>query len=161
MNMRETAEMNTRLDEADRRILREVQRDSARPVTELAGAVGLSHAPCWRRLQRLRSDGFIQRETAVLDPLLCGFGVEMFVFVRLNVHGRGRIAEFRSEITSHPQVIGAYVLLGNIDAMLHVVARDMRDYERFYMEHLAQSTSLAEINSMTVLSHLKDGDLPV
>jgi len=153
--------MDTMIDEADRRILREVQRDSSRPVTELAQAVGLSHAPCWRRLQRLRNEGFIERETAVLDPIKCGFGVELFVFVRMSAHGRGRLAEFREEITAHPQVIAAYVLLGSIDAMLHVVVRDMRDYERFYMEHLAQSESLAEINSMTVLSHLKKGDLPV
>jgi Lrp/AsnC family transcriptional regulator len=79
----------------------------------------------------------------------------------MSAHGRGRIGEFRDEITAHPQVIGAYVLLGSIDAMLHVVARDMRDYERFYMEHLAQSASLAEINSMTVLSRLKHADLPI
>jgi Lrp/AsnC family transcriptional regulator len=153
--------MDTKLDEADRRILREVQRDSSRPVTQLAEAVGLSHAPCWRRLQRLRSEGYIQRETAELDPLRCGFGVELFVFVRLSEHGRAKLVEFREEITEHPLVIGAYVLLGSIDAMLHVVARDMREYERFYMEHLARSPALAEINSMTVLSHLKKTDLPV
>jgi Lrp/AsnC family transcriptional regulator len=159
--MREIGPISEILDEADLRILREVQRDSSRPVTQLAESVGLSHAPCWRRLQRLRSEGFIAREMAVLDPLRCGFGIELFVFVRMNAHGRGKLAEFREEITSHPQVIGVYVLLGSIDAMLHVVARDMRDYERFYMEHLAQSPALAEINSMTVLSHLKKGDLPI
>lgn len=153
--------MDATIDEVDLRILREVQRDSSRPVTELAQAVGLSHAPCWRRLQRLRTEGFILRETAVLDPLKCGFGVELFVFVRMSAHGRGRLHEFREEITAHPQVIGVYVLLGSIDAMLHVVVRDMRDYERFYMEQLAQSASLSEINSMTVLSHLKKGDLPI
>jgi Lrp/AsnC family transcriptional regulator len=153
--------MDTNLDEADRRILRELQRDSSRPVTQLAESVGLSHAPCWRRVQRLRTEGYIRRETAELDPLRCGFGIELFVFVRLNELGRASIEDFRKEITSHPQVIGAYVLLGSIDAMLHIVARDMRDYERFYMEHLSRSPALAEINSMTVLSHLKKGDLPV
>jgi Lrp/AsnC family transcriptional regulator len=153
--------MDTKIDEADRRILREVQRDSSRPVTELAEAVGLSHAPCWRRLQRLRAEGFIERETAELDLRKCGFGVEMFVFVKLSAHGRGRLIEFREEISAHPQVIGAYVLLGSVDAMLHVVARDMRDYQRFYMEHLALSQSLAEINSMTVPSRLKRSDIPV
>jgi Lrp/AsnC family transcriptional regulator len=81
--------------------------------------------------------------------------------VRLSEHGRAKLVEFREEITEHPLVIGAYVLLGSIDAMLHVVARDMREYERFYMEHLARSPALAEINSMTVLSHLKKTDLPV
>ena len=153
--------MEHNLDEADLRILREIQRDSSRSVKQLADAVGLSHAPCWRRLQRLRSEGYIEREVAVLDAARCGFGIEMFVFVKMNAHGRGRLDEFREEITAHEQVIGVYVLLGNVDAMLHVVARDMRDYQRFYMEHLAQSPSLAEINSMTVLSHFKDTALPV
>jgi Lrp/AsnC family transcriptional regulator len=118
--------METNIDEADRRILREVQHDSSRPVTELAQAVGLSHAPCWRRLQRLRSEGYIQREAAVLDPVRCGFGVELLVFVRMSAHGRGRLNEFREEISAHPEVVAAYILLGNIDAMLHVVVRDMR-----------------------------------
>ena len=153
--------MDVSLDDADRRILRELQRDSSRPVTELSQAVGLSHAPCWRRLQRLRSEGIIQREAAVLDPVKCGFGVELLVFVRMSAHGRGRLNEFREEISAHPEVVAAYILLGNIDAMLHVVVRDMREYERFYMEHLAQSESVAEINSMTVLSHVKNGELPI
>ena len=153
--------MDVSLDDADRRILRELQRDSSRPVTELAQAVGLSHAPCWRRLQRLRSEGIIHREAAVLDPVKCGFGVELLVFVRMSAHGRGRLNEFREEISAHPEVVAAYILLGNIDAMLHVVVRDMREYERFYMEHLAQSESVAEINSMTVLSQVKNGELPI
>jgi Lrp/AsnC family transcriptional regulator len=150
-----------KLDDFDLKLLREVQKDSSRPVTQLAEAVGLSHAPCWRRLQRLRSEGFIMRESAILDHGLCGFGVELFVFVRLSAHGRATINEFREQITAHPQVVGAYVLLGRMDAMLHVVAHDIRDYERFYMEHLAQSPALAEINSMTVLSRLKDEGIPV
>ena len=59
------------------------------------------------------------------------------------------------------EVVAAYVLLGSIDAMLHCGRPRHARYERFYMEHLAQSQSLAEINSMTVLSHLKKGDLPI
>ena len=97
----------------------------------------------------------------MLDPVKCGFGVELLVFVRMSAHGRGRLNEFREEISAHPEVVAAYILLGNIDAMLHVVVRDMREYERFYMEHLAQSQSVAEINSMTVLSHVKNGELPI
>ena len=68
------------LDEADRRILRELQRDSSRTITELADAVGLSHAPCWRRVQRLRADGYIVRETATLDRSKLGYDVEFFIF---------------------------------------------------------------------------------
>jgi DNA-binding Lrp family transcriptional regulator len=58
-------------------------------------------------------------------------------------------------------VIGAYIVLGNYDLMLHVVARDMRDYQEFYLEHLSGSPDLGDINSMTVMATLKEGHIPV
>jgi Lrp/AsnC family transcriptional regulator len=153
--------MTHNLDEADRRILRELQRDSSRPLTQVAEAVGLSHAPCWRRIQRLRSEGYIEREVARLDRDKLGWEVELFVFLKMSPYGRSTIREFREWIVTHEQVIGTYVLLGNFDIMLHVVARSIRDYNRFYLDNLSERQELSEINSMTVLSRLKDADLPI
>ena len=149
------------LDDADRRILRELQRDSSRAVAQIAEAVGLSHAPCWRRIQRLRAEGLIRRETANLDREKLGWEVEFFVFIKVSPEGRANIEEFRRSVMRHDRVIGYYIILGNVDAMLHVIARNMRDYNQFYLEHLAGSPYVSEINSMTVLSQLKDADLPV
>jgi Lrp/AsnC family transcriptional regulator len=149
------------LDDADRRILRELQRDSSRPVAQVAEAVGLSHAPCWRRIQRLRAEGVIIREAAVLDREKLGWEVELFVFLKVSAEGRANIDEFRRSMVQHERVIGYYILLGNVDAMLHVLARNMRDYNRFYLDHLSSSPYVSEINSMTMLSRLKDADLPV
>jgi Lrp/AsnC family transcriptional regulator len=147
--------MSQILDDFDRKILRELQKDSSRPVTQIAVAVGLSQAPCWRRLQRLRSEGFIEREVAVLDRDKLGWEIEMFIFVRLNAHGRATITEFTESVLGHEQVIGAYIVLGNVDLMLHVVARNIRDYERFFLEHLSQASGVHEVNTMTVMSQLK------
>src|SRR4051812_41821579 len=94
------------LDEADRRILRELQRDSARTVTEIAEAVGLSHAPCWRRIQRLRSEGIIEREAAVLSHSKLGWDLEFFVYLKFSMHGRANVPEFRRKIIQHARVIG-------------------------------------------------------
>jgi DNA-binding Lrp family transcriptional regulator len=58
-------------------------------------------------------------------------------------------------------VIGAYIVLGNYDLMLHIVARGMRDYEEFYLENLSGRAELADINSMTVMSALKEAQVPV
>ena len=57
--------------------------------------------------------------------------------------------------------MGTYVLMGNVDMMLHVVARNIRDYREFFNEHLAASPYLSEINSMTVMATLREGDLPI
>jgi Lrp/AsnC family transcriptional regulator len=153
--------MKKYFDESDRRILRELQRDCSRSVAEIAEAIGLSHAPCWRRIQRLRADGLIARETAVLDREKLGWEAELLIFIRVSADGRANIEEFRRSMMQHDRVIGYYILLGNVDAMLHVVARNMRDYNRFYLDHLATSPYISEINSLTVLSRLKDTDIPV
>ncbi len=149
------------LDDADRRILRELQKDSSRTVTQIAEAVGLSHAPCWRRIQRLRSEGFVTRECAVLDRSKLGWDLEFFVYLKFSMQGRGNVRDFRRKIVEHDRVIGAFIILGNFDLMLHVVARDIRDYQEFYLEHLSGSPDLGDINSMTVMATLKEGHIPV
>ncbi len=151
------SKMSEKLDEFDCKILRELQRDASRPVTQLAEAVGLSHAPCWRRVQRLRKEGYIEREVAILDRAKLGWDLEMFVQVKLNANGRADISAFASSMVSHEQVIGCYIVLGNIDVILHVIARNIRDYERFFMEHLSQATGVHEANTITLMSRLKDG----
>lgn len=153
--------MDRILDDADRRILRELQRDSSQTVTQIADAVGLSHAPCWRRIQRLRSDGVILRESAVLDRSKLGWDVEFFVFLKFSTQGRANVKEFRRKIIEHDRVNGAYIVLGNYDLMLHVVARSMRDYQQFYLEHLSGQPDLGDINSMAVMATLKEAQVPV
>jgi len=153
--------MDKIIDDADRRILRELQRDSSRTVSEIADAVGLSHAPCWRRIQRLRSAGYILREVALLDRAKLGWELDVYVFVKVSAHGRANSPEVLRWITAHEQVVGTYVLMGNVDMMLHVVARNIRDYREFFNEHLAASPYLSEINSMTVMATLREGDLPI
>jgi Lrp/AsnC family transcriptional regulator len=149
--------MEQKLDEFDCKILSELQKDSSRPVTQLAESVGLSHAPAWRRLQRLRAEGFIDREVAILDREKLGWDLELFVLVKLNATARADINAFAASILEHQQVIGCYLVLGNIDLVLHVIARNIRDYERFFLEHLSQATGVHEANTITLLSRLKDG----
>ncbi|HEY8591297.1 MAG TPA: Lrp/AsnC family transcriptional regulator [Sphingomicrobium sp.] len=148
--------MEQSLDEFDCKILGELQKDASRPVTQLAEAVGLSHAPAWRRIQRLRSEGYIDREVAILDREKLGWDLELFVLVKLNATARADINLFVSEIVKHDQVIGCFLVLGNVDLVLHVIARNIRDYERFFLEHLSQATGVHEANTITLLSRLKD-----
>jgi Lrp/AsnC family transcriptional regulator len=153
--------MRRMIDDADRRILREMQRDSSRTVTEIAEAVGLSHAPCWRRIQRLRSEGIILREGAAVDRSKLGWDLEFFVYLKFNMQGRDSVPEFRRRIIQHDRVIGAYIILGNYDLMLHVVAQTMHDYQEFYLAHLSGQAEVGEINSMTVMATIKEGQVPV
>src|SRR4051794_24884552 len=140
--------MQKMIDDTDRRILRELQEDSSRSVTQISEAVGLSHAPCWRRIQRLRSEQIILREAAIVDRAKLGWDLEFFVYLKFGMEGRPRIKEFRQKIIEHERVIGAYIILGNFDLMLHVVARTMQDYQDFYLDHLSGQPEIGDINSM-------------
>jgi Lrp/AsnC family transcriptional regulator len=154
--------MKKNLDDIDRRILRELQRDSSRTVAQIAERVGLSHAPCWRRIQRLRSEGVIRREAVVIDRAMLGWELEFFVYLSFSRQRSGiDVKEFRRKIIEHDRVIGAYIVLGNFDLMLHIVAQTMQDYQDFYLEHLSGQPDLGDINTITVMATLKEGQIPV
>jgi Lrp/AsnC family transcriptional regulator len=157
--------MENIIDDADRRILRELQRDSSQAVTQLAEKVGLSQAPCWRRIQKLRQAGIIKQEVALLDQRELGWQLELFVQIKLRAHGGSSVDEygaFTAAMREHEQVIGCYVLLGSVDVLLHVVARDVADYERFFAAHLSRAPGVQEANSMIVMTQVKHSTaLPV
>jgi Lrp/AsnC family transcriptional regulator len=154
--------MKKSLDDIDRRILRELQQDSSRTVAQIAERVGLSHAPCWRRIQRLKSEGIILREAAIIDRAMLGWELEFFVYLSFSRQRSGvDVKEFRRKIIEHDRVIGAYIVLGNFDLMLHIVAQTMQDYQEFYLEHLSGQPDLGDINSIAVMATLKEGQIPV
>ncbi len=143
------------LDRMDRKLLSAVQEDSSRSTGELADIVGLSQAPCWRRLQRLRQQGFITKEVALLDRQKLGWTIQLLVQVQLSRHGRANVEQFTREMTRHDRVLDCFIMLGSVDAVLRVVARDIADYERFFFEFLSQAPGVREANSMVVLTEAK------
>lgn len=144
-----------KLDATDRRLLAAVQEDSSRSTNEVAELVGLSQAPCWRRLQKLREQGFIKQEVALLDRQKLGWNIQLLVQVQLSRHGRANVEEFTSEMAQHDRVLDCFIMLGSVDAMLRVVAQDIADYERFFFDHLSQAPGVREANSMVILTEAK------
>lgn len=143
------------LDDADRRILDELQRDANRPVAEIALAVGLSQSPCWRRIQRLREAGVILGEVALLDRRAVGLHIQVFAQVRLNAQGRQDIETFSEQIRQFPEVLECFVIMGSIDFLLRIVTPDMEAYERFFLDRLSRVPGIHEISSMVALSEIK------
>ena len=143
------------LDRLDRRLLAAVQEDASRSTNEVAELVGLSQAPCWRRLQKLREQGFIKGEVALLDRQKLGWNIQLLVQVQLSQHGRANVEEFTAAMSKHERVLDCFIMLGSVDAMLRVVARDIADYERFFFDFLSQAPGVREANSMVVLTEAK------
>jgi Lrp/AsnC family transcriptional regulator len=152
----------TSLDPFEIKIIRELQRDASLTTAEIAGRVGLSPSPCWRRIDRLERDGIIKRRVALIDRRKVGFNAHIFAQVRLNAHGRANLDDFSQAIRDFPEVLDAYVLMGTTDFMLRIVTRDIEAYERFFFEKLSKLDGVQEITSTVALSEIKStSELPI
>jgi Lrp/AsnC family transcriptional regulator len=152
----------TGLDEYERRILRELQADASLTTANLAERVGLSASPCWRRIDRLEREGYIRHRVALVDRRKVGLNAQIFAQVKLNAHGRANLDEFSEAIRAFPEVLDAYVLMGSMDFMLRIVAKDIDAYERFFFDQLSRLPGVQEINSTVALSEIKSTtELPI
>jgi Lrp/AsnC family transcriptional regulator len=150
------------LDCFERKILRELQRDASQTTAEIADKVGLTPSPCWRRIDRLEKEGLIRKRVALLDRRKVGLNAQVFAQVKLNAHGRANLDEFSAAIGGFPEVLEAFVLLGTMDFMLRIVAKDIEAYERFFFERLSKLPGVQEINSTVALSEIKSThELPI
>ena len=143
------------LDAADRRILRELQRDSSRTTAEIADVAGLSQAACWRRIQRLKSGGYIVREAALLDRGKLGLKANIFVQVKLSATGRANVSDFAEAVRAFPEVLECYVLMGQTDFLMRVMTPDIEAYERFFFDKLSRVPGVQDIQSIVALSEIK------
>lgn len=146
--------MPPKIDAIDRRILRLIQQDAARPIHEIAAAVGLSQTPCWKRLQRLEAAGVIRRRIALLDPVKLGLGVTVFVTVRLAEHSAQILADFGAALSDMEEVMEFYRMAGDVDYVLRVVAADAAAFDAFY-KRLVALAPLREVTSRFVLETIK------
>ncbi len=150
------------LDTADRRILRALQQDGRLPIVALAEQVGLSATPCQRRVKRLEEAGVIACYAAVLDPVRVGLPVQAFVLVGLASHEETVVTAFHKALAQRPEVLAAYAMSGEMDYLLHVVARDLDAYGEFALKALLRMPGVKETRSSFVLGTLKGpGEVPV
>jgi Lrp/AsnC family transcriptional regulator len=143
------------LDKFEVRILDILQKDATRSTIEIAEEIGLSQAPCWRRIQRLKEAGYIRKQVALLDRKKLGLNVQIFALVNLTATGRGNISEFVETVQEFPEVLECHLLMGATDFLLRIVVRDIDAYERFYFNKLSQVPGIQEINTMVEVSEPK------
>jgi len=143
------------VDETDLRLLAELQTHARLTNRELAERVGLSPAPCWRRVRRLEEAGLITRYAALLDAEALGFAVTAFVHVSLDDHHPDTVARFDALVAERPEVLECHAMSGQTDYLLKVVARGIPDYEAFLSRHLLQLGSLRSVSTSFVLRRRK------
>jgi Lrp/AsnC family transcriptional regulator len=142
------------MDRIDRKILRLLQEDAERPLSEIAEAVGLSTTPCWRRIRNLGDAGVIRRRVALLDPGRMNVGVTVFVRIRTSQHDYDWLEDFAKAVAEMEEVVEFYRMSGDIDYLLRVVVPDIAGYDEVY-KRLIQAAKLSDVSSNFAMETLK------
>ena len=143
------------MDKTDRKILAMIQANGDLSASDIAEQVNLSQPPCWRRIKRLQTEGYIQRRVALLNRQKLGLNFVVYTEVKLSANGRKAVHEFETAIRSFPEVTECYVMLGRIDFLLRIVTVDVDAYEDFFRQNLSQLPGVQDINSSVALSEVK------
>ena len=143
--------MSRTLDRVDRRILDTLQGDARISNQELAKKVGLSPAPCWRRLRRLEEEGFISGYATLLHGSAIGLPILAYALVTLENHHPETVRQFDRLIQDRPEVLECHSMSGANDYLLRIVAASMEAYEHFLSTQLLQATAVRSVNTSFVL----------
>ena len=143
-----------KLDAIDRKLLALLQQDAAMPMAQLAQAVGLSSTPCWRRVQRLKDEGVITAQVALLDRRQLNLGVTVFVSVRTSQHSEAWFRRFHAAVSAIPEVVEFYRMSGDIDYLLRVVVPSIEAYDAVY-KRLIRGSELFDVSSSFAMEEIK------
>ena len=142
------------LDKIDRKILALLQKDATTPVAEIGRKVGLSTTPCWRRIQKLESLGYIRGRVALLNADKLNVGVSVFIAVKTNQHNAEWAQRFRKIVTSFPEVVDFFRLSGDVDYLIRAVVPDIRAYDELYQRLIAK-IDIYDVSSMFAMEQIK------
>ena len=143
------------LDRFDIAILRELQANGRISNRDLAERVGLSPAPCWRRIRALEKDQVIASYATLLDSEKLGLSIIAFAHISLENHQASTVAAFDRAIQTSDKVLECYMTSGEYDYMLKVVAADMGEYEKFLSDVLMQIPAVRNVSTSFALRHKK------
>lgn len=146
---------NHAVDDLDRAIIAELQRDARLSNTELARRVGLTPAPCLRRVQRLEKDGVIEGYHAALNPKAAGQGFEVIVAVDIAVNNTATVQDFEAAAVAVPEVTEVRRMFGQPDYYLRVQVADGEAYEALSISTLSQLPAVSRILSHQTMRRLK------
>lgn len=143
------------IDEIDRRILRALQRDGRMTVQQLSDEVGLSPSPCARRVRMLEKQGIIRGYAALIDEGRLGFGVSVFVSVKLDRQVDDALKNFEAQVKSYPEVVDCWLMTGARDYLIRIATADLAEFEAFLTGKLTRIDGVSSIESSIPLRRVK------
>ena len=143
------------LDDKDRALLAELQRDSRQTVQQLAAAVGLSATPCWKRVKDMEAAGVIRGYSATVDRESVGLALCVLAEVNLTQHTENTVREFERAVAACPQIVSCHSTTGAADYSIMVLVEDIKSYEAFLHDTAFKLPGVTHIRSSVVLKEVK------
>lgn len=143
------------IDKFDLAILQELQADGRLTNAELSQRVGLSAAPCWRRVRALEEAGFIKGYHAEIDRHKIGLGVLAFVRVDTERSSGEATRALEDAIRKLPEVIACHYISGTGTFELQVVSQDLDSFSRFALKHLLNLPNVKDLHTSFSLGEVK------
>jgi DNA-binding Lrp family transcriptional regulator len=140
------------LDDTDRAFLRALAQDATLSAGELGRRFGLSQPAAWRRVRRMEEAGVIAGRRVVVDRAALGFGVTVFLGIKLATRGRVSLEDFERAVTAIPEVQVVQHVLGLFDYRLRVVARDIADFERVLRRRIMTLPGVGNVEANVLLT---------
>ena len=140
------------LDDTDRAILRARVADATLGAGELGRRLGLSQPAAWRRVKRLEEEGVLAGRRIELNREALGFGVTVYLGIKLATKGRVSLSDFERAVTAIPEVQVVQHVLGLFDYRLKVVARDLADFERVLRRRVMTLPGVGNVEANVVLT---------
>lgn len=142
-------------DSLDRAIVAELEDDARLSNAELARRVGLTPAPCLRRVQRLERDGVITGYHARVDPRSAGRGLEVIIALDIAVNDGPTFLDFETEVVAVPEVTEVRRMLGQPDYYLRVQVADIEAYEDLVVRVISRLPAVSRILSHQTMRQVK------
>jgi len=142
------------MDAIDIKLLELLQHNAELTIQELSKEVHLSTTPCWKRINQLKSNGYINKTVSLVDRKRVGANVTAMVSIKVNNHNQERISIFAKTIQHIPEVIECYRMSGETDYLLKVVVSDIESYDTFY-KNLIEKVQFLKVTSNFAIEEIK------
>src|ERR1700760_4028105 len=142
------------VDKLDRKILELLQQNAELTAAEIADKVGLSKAPCWRRIKKLQEEGVVKKTVALLDARALNVGTTVFVMLKTAKHHEAWFEKFVAAVRDIPEVTEIHRMSGEVDYLMRIVVPDIDAYDVVY-KRLIAAVEFKDVSASFALETIK------
>lgn len=143
------------MDKLDARILKQLQKDSSKPVAELAAEIGLSASACHRRIKLMEEDGLIEGYVAKVNRSKLGLKIMVFVEIALTSQSQEVLDAFEKAIARYEDILECHLTTGEADYLVRIAAKDVADYDQIHRNYLAKLPGVSSMHTSFILRSIK------